>query len=171
MTIDPAILVAGARTLRSTIEPCVYVEHPGWLDLRRELWPSCDVEEHLAEMAGFIAQPERYAQFIAYSQTRQPVGFAEASLRTDYVNGTHSSPVAFLEGIYVVPGARRRGLAAALVSAVSAWALRMGCAELASDALLDNEDSHAAHRALGFGETERVVYFRKALLSVRGRAR
>jgi aminoglycoside 6'-N-acetyltransferase I len=35
--------------------------------------------------------------------------------------------------------------------------------ELASDALLDNNGSHAMHEALGFTETERVVYFRKAL--------
>lgn len=26
----------------------------------------------------------------------------------------------------------------------------------------ENEQSHAAHRALGFTETERVVYFRKS---------
>jgi aminoglycoside 6'-N-acetyltransferase I len=34
---------------------------------------------------------------------------------------------------------------------------------LASDALLDNGASHAMHRALGFEETERVVFFRKPL--------
>jgi aminoglycoside 6'-N-acetyltransferase I len=114
-------------------------------------------------MASFLEQPERYVQLVAYGRSYEPLGFAEASVRTDYVNGTESSPVAFLEGLYVVPEARGRGIARELVAAIEAWGEERGCRELASDALLDNELSHAVHRALGFAETERVVYFRKAL--------
>jgi aminoglycoside 6'-N-acetyltransferase I len=145
------------------IERCSSVEQPGWLELRLALWPHGSAEQHLAEMSAFLGEPHRYEQLIAYSDERRPIGFAEASVRTDYVNGTVSSPVAFLEGIYVVPDQRRKGVAAALVAAVSEWGLRAGCSELASDALLDNKVSHAVHRALGFSETERVVYFRKEL--------
>ncbi|MFL6622178.1 MAG: aminoglycoside 6'-N-acetyltransferase [Sulfurifustaceae bacterium] len=145
------------------IESCSSTEHRGWLPLRRALWPDETIDEHLAEMAALIAEPQRYVQFVAYTSEQQPIGFAEASVRTDYVNGTRSSPVAFLEGIYVAPAFRRHGVASALVSAVSSWARSGGCVELASDALLENEGSHAFHRALGFEETERVVYFRKAL--------
>jgi aminoglycoside 6'-N-acetyltransferase I len=145
------------------IERCASVEQPGWLPLRQALWPHCILEQHLSEMSSFIASPERYAQFVAYSSSGQPVDFAEASVRTDYVNGIRSSPAAFLEGIYVVPEARHKGIAAALVAAVSEWALGVGCRELASDALLENQASHAVHRALGFQETERVGFFRKAL--------
>lgn len=114
-------------------------------------------------MLSFVASPDRYAQFIAYSPSGEAVGLVEAALRTDWVNGTQSSPVAFLEGLYVIPEARRSGIARALVATVSVWARRMGCRELASDALLENETSHAVHRALGFEETQRVVFFRKAL--------
>jgi len=39
----------------------------------------------------------------------------------------------------------------------------MGCAELASDAMLDNTVAQAMHAALDFEETERVVYFRRLL--------
>lgn len=112
-------------------------------------------------MAAFLSQPERYGQFVASGEDGTPAGFAEAAIRHDYVNGTESSPVAFLEGIYVRPSARRQGVARALVDAVERWAAERGCGELASDALLDNDASHAMHRGLGFEETERVVYFRK----------
>jgi len=74
-----------------------------------------------------------------------------------------TSPVAFVEGIYVTPDARGRGVARALIAGVTQWAKDQGVTELASDALLDNEASHAMHKALGFCETERVVYFRKGL--------
>jgi aminoglycoside 6'-N-acetyltransferase I len=145
------------------VEPCTSTEQAGWLRLRQALWPQASREEHLAEMTSFLASPERFAQFVAYAVSREPVGFVEASVRTDYVNGTTSSPVAFLEGLYVVPAARRRGIAASLISRVEDWARTRGCSELASDALLENEASRAVHRALGFDETERVVFFRRSL--------
>jgi aminoglycoside 6'-N-acetyltransferase I len=144
------------------IERCGSAEQPGWLQLRAALWPHDRREQHVAEMESHIAQPDRYVEFIAYVDGI-PVGLAEASLRNDYVNGTSSSPVAFLEGLYAAPSHRRRGVAARLVAAVAAWAAARGCDEFASDALVDNEISHRVHKALGFEETERVVYFRKAL--------
>ena len=114
-------------------------------------------------MAEHLANPQRFADFIAHSAAGEPIGLAEAALRGDYVNGTASTPVAFLEGIYVLPDARRQGVAAALIGEVERWARDCGCRELASDALLGNELSHAVHCGLGFEETERVVFFRKPL--------
>lgn len=145
------------------ILPCTSADQDGWLRLRQALWPDCPEAEHLAEMAGFLREPDKYGQFVAYDEDGQAAGFAEAALRTDYVNGTETSPVAFLEGLYVTPQQRRQGWGRALVDAVTAWAKARGCRELASDALLDNVASHRMHRALGFEETERVVFFRKEL--------
>jgi len=145
------------------IRRCVSVDEPGWLALREALWPECPREEHLTEMACFCANPERHVQFVAYPEPGIAAGLVEAAIRTDHVNGTHTAPVAFLEGLYVIPEARRQGIARALVAEVERWAVDMGCRELASDALLENQTSHAAHRALGFEETKRVVFFRKAL--------
>ena len=145
------------------IEACESADHPGWLRLRRALWPEASREQHGAEMRSLVANPGRYRQLIAYSRSREAIGFAEASLRTDYVNGTESSPVAFLEGLYVAPQARRQGVATALVAAIADWARSTGCRELASDAGLENSISHVVHLALGFEETERVVFFRKRL--------
>ena len=85
------------------------------------------------------------------------------ALRRDHVNGTSSSPVAFLEGIYVAPEARLQGVARSLVARAEQWAASVGCVEFASDARIENTASHAMHHRLGFAETERVVYFLKAL--------
>jgi aminoglycoside 6'-N-acetyltransferase I len=148
---------------RMTIERCNSIEQPGWLALRQALWPHSSRDEHLSEMSSFIADFGRYAQFLAYGSSGEAIGLAEASLRTDYVNGTSSSPVAFLEGLYVAPEQRRKGVARSLVQTVLEWAAGCGCSELASDALISNETSHSVHRALGFEETERVVFFRRSL--------
>lgn len=126
------------------------------------LWPE-DPAGHLLEMQELCEQPGRYAQFIAYSASNEPQGLVEVALRSDYVNGTDSSPVGFLEGLYVDPASRHQGIAALLVKTAEQWAREQGCSEMASDAALDNTASHAMHQALGFEETERVVYFRKSL--------
>ena len=132
-----------------------------WLTLRLALWPDVAESEHLTGMADALVRGH-YVR-LAVTADGSPVGFVEASKRVDYVNGTSTSPVAFLEGLYVVPSSRRQGIARALVESVVKWALAAGCSELASDSLLDSTTAHAAHRALGFEETERVVYFRRML--------
>lgn len=58
---------------------------------------------------------------------------------------------------------RRSGAGAALIAAAEAWARSRDRTEIASDALIDNDVSHTAHRALGFDEAERIVCYRKAL--------
>lgn len=96
------------------------------------------------------------------------MGFAEAALRHDYVNGCTTSPVAFLEGVYVRSRCRKRGVARLLCRAVERWAAGMGCSELASDTDLGNAASQQMHTALGFDETERVIYYRKLIAPSRG---
>ena len=101
--------------------------------------------------------------FLARDNHGEALGFAEASLRFDYVNGCSTSPVGFLEGLYVRRHARRQGISRGLVAAVEQWVRDRGCSELASEALLENGDSHEMHRRIGFEETERMIYFLKKL--------
>lgn len=93
------------------ILPLTSPEDPDWLQLRLALWPDIQPEEHAEEMASFLAEPDKFAQFIAKDDEGKAWGFVEAALRTDYVNGTDSSPVAFLEGLYVKAPARKKGVA------------------------------------------------------------
>ena len=139
------------------IKHCTLRDHEGWLALRVALWPDSGMDETL------LSAPERNLVLTFNDANGYAVGFAEASIRKDYVNGTSTSPVAFLEGLYVAPASRGQGIARQLVAAIEQWAGKMGCTELASDALLENTGSHAMHESLGFAETERVVYFLKPL--------
>lgn len=133
-----------------------------WSLLRHRLWPDASPAEHRAELQ---ALSDNEAGFIVYDLAGVAIGFADVSLRQDYVNGCDTSPVAFLEGIYVEEAFRGQGIAAALIDEVTRWAIRQGVSELGSDADISNVDSHRMHAALGFEETERVVYFRKIISS------
>lgn len=145
------------------IEPCQSAQQTGWLELRQALWPDSSRQEHLDEITDLLGDPQRYINLLAYTADGHPVGLAEASLRRDYVNGTEHSPVVFLEGLYVVAEQRRQGIAEQLIEAVAQWGRDQGCGEMASDTGLKNLLSQTVHKALGFEETERVVYFKKTL--------
>jgi aminoglycoside 6'-N-acetyltransferase I len=146
------------------IQRCFSVEASNWLALRQALWPHCTPEEHLSEMEAWCANPARYAVFLASTQSGHVIGFAEAAIRKEYVNGTDTSPVGFLEGVYVTAEFRQRGVARALVTAVEVWVAGAGYQELASDTEIENKLSQEMHQALGFEETERIVFFRKRLV-------
>jgi len=132
-----------------------------WVALRCALWPDEDQRIMAREAPALLTRPDLLVLLAHQGDTA--IGFVEASVRRDYVNGCETSPVGFVEGIYVRPEHRDMGVARALIAAVEKWARDQGLQELASDALLENGASHAMHKALGFSETERVVYFRKVL--------
>ena len=129
--------------------------------LGARLWPHHTPLELEAEFAGTLAK-EDAAFFLAFAG-QIPVGFAQCQLRRDYVEGTSSSPVGYLEGIFVVEECRRRGLAGQLLAACEDWARKRGCREFASDCELDNRESLRMHLRLGFEEANRVICFTKKL--------
>jgi len=141
-----------------------------WLALRGALWPEEGQESLASAVARFFTEPhptpglmpEAVLVAVEEKPDRRIVGFAEVS-RRPYAEGCDSSPVGFLEGWYVIPEHRRRGVGAALVTAAQKWARNLGCSEFASDALADNTVSAAAHLALGFEEVETIRCFRKDL--------
>lgn len=144
------------------ITPCTSADLDEWVRLRVALWPDYSPIELGAGAEAMLADSANAIALLCRIGGRA-AGFAEGSLRHDYVNGCETSPVTFLEGIFVTPAHRNKRVAEALVERVAAWGRALGCVEFASDALLENEDSHAFHAAIGFTETERVVYFRKTL--------
>lgn len=148
----------------TTIRHVQQIDGASWLSLRHSLWPHASVSEHRIDIERFLAGEAREPQavLVAEDQNGQLVGFAELSIRS-YAEGCSTDQVAFLEGWYVAPSFRRRGIARALVTAAEQWAIGRGCTEFASDAHADNEIGAAAHRECGFAEVGVIRCFRKEL--------
>lgn len=125
------------------------------------LWPDHTLKELEDEFAT-IVQSQSAAVFLAFAGT-DPAGFAQVQLRHDYVEGTSSSPVGYLEGLFVMDVHRQEGLARELVGRCEEWARLKGCAEFASDCELGNEVSRNVHLNLGFSEANRIICFAKKL--------
>lgn len=130
-------------------------------ELAVKMWNSHTVDELEIEFAETL-DGEHSAFFIKYVNDIA-VGFAQCGLRTDYVEGTESSPVGYLEGIFVNVDHRKNGYARELLWACEMWAKNMGCTEFASDCELDNTNSLKFHMAMGFDEANRIICFKKEL--------
>jgi aminoglycoside 6'-N-acetyltransferase I len=126
-----------------------------------QLWPDHDLQEMEADMSQILEKPDA-AFFLAW-EGDSAVGFAQCQLRHDYVEGTESTPVGYLEGIYVAEEFRKRGLAKALLSVCQDWAKDQGCCEFASDCELTNTESLQFHLRAGFLEANRLICFTKKL--------
>ena len=130
------------------------------------MWTDNDPDE-LAEEFRQLIKREDAACFLKFIDDR-PIAFAQCQLRHDYVEGTDSSPVGYLEGVFVSEGYRRNGYAAQLLAACEKWAKEKGCTEFASDCELANADSQRFHLAVGFAETNRIIEASKELLRETG---
>ena len=130
-------------------------------ELASLLWTGHSVEEFIEDMHQFISS-ENTAIFLAY-EGEEAIGFAQCQLRNDYVEGTDSTPVGYLEGLFIKEAFRQQGYARLLVTYCEQWAKRKGCIEFASDCELHNEDSLVMHLRLGFIESNRIICFTKKL--------
>ena len=96
-------------------------------------------------------------------QYPEAVGFAEVSLR-NVVDGCLTSPVGYLEGIFVDPEQRGKGIGRLLLDRASFWFKQQGCTEMATDALIEDEDAQRFHLRMGFEETYRIVEYKKKIV-------
>ena len=145
-----------------TVRPVRPEDEQEWIRLRTALWPDSP-EDHPVEISDFlVARPDYSDCLVAVDTTGRLVGFAEFRLR-EYAEHCRSSPVGYLEGIYVEPEARGSGVGRRLVLAGEEWARAKGCTEMASDRALEDDGSGAFHLAVGYEETIRMVCYRKGL--------
>ena len=146
-----------------SIRPATPRDAVTWARLRHALWPEGSLDEHSAEIDQFFAgrAQEPLAVLLA-EDAGTVIGLAELSIRAT-AEGCSRDRVAFLEGWYVVPEARRRGVGRALVAAAEQWGRDQGCTEFASDTQPDNLVSATAHLALGFTDAGSLRCFRKDL--------
>ncbi len=133
-----------------------------WVSMGVALWPNHSKKEIAKEFNEQI-RSKKYQTFIYKDKNNQSIAFINLSLRTDYVDGSSSSPIVYIEGIYVKPKYRKQGIAQKLIQKTEKWAQKLGCQELGSDTELDNINSQKFHKKLGFQETNRTVNFIKKI--------
>lgn len=133
------------------------------------LWPGSTAAEHAQELrlilegnaARVLTMPIEI--YVADASDRALIGFVEVDLRSHADGCNPSKPVGYIEGWYVAEDYRHRGIGKKLLEKAENWARSHRCAEIASDAVIDNEVSQRAHEALGYEVVDRCVHYRKRL--------
>lgn len=125
------------------------------------MWKKHTVQDLIDEFSKIMLKGN--SQFFLKYEQDIPVGFAQCQLRNDYVEGTDTSPVGYLEGVFVKENYRHKGYAKELLSNCEKWAKMMGCVEFASDCEIDNDNNFKFHKAMNFTEANRIICFTKKL--------
>ena len=126
------------------------------------LWPKHSRAELKREFED-IFKSKREETFLCKDEEGNYVGFINLSLRYECISGASSSPVGYVEGIFVKEQYRKQGIAKKLIDAGEKWAKSNGCKEIGSDAELQNKTSRAFHKKLGFKESDILVHFIKKI--------
>ena len=140
-------------------------EQKDWDELYRLtqlLFPGMETEAEANELRRSLDRHDSVV-FVVDREDGKLGGYVEAGARS-IVDGCESSPVGFIEAWYVDADLRRGGWGKKLLESAEDWARSMGYTEMGSDALLENEVSHSAHRASGYEETDRVINYHKKLV-------
>jgi len=125
-----------------------------WGTMRGNLYGEASAESMSRDFENLLGSHEAGCVLVLDGGER-PIGFVEMALRK-YVDGCETSPVAYLEGVYVEPEFRD-------IEAAEAWAIDRGCNEFATDSRLGDADAQRFHQHIGFEETDRIVQFKKSL--------
>lgn len=128
-----------------------------WKQLVKDLWNNIsDYEINL------IINAREHTEFVA-TVDGQPVGFLNATIRHDYVEGCKDYNTAYIEGIYVKKDYRNQNVGSLLIKEFEKWAKELGISELASDAEIDNQASINFHNTNGYKIVSKNVHFAKIL--------
>lgn len=143
------------------IRPVHESDFEEWSRIRRTLYNEIDDAFEEQERLELIANPE-WGCFVAEDAGGRIVGMLEMSLR-NIVDGCLTTPVAYIEGIYLDPEVRGAGWGHLLVRFAEEWGRSKGCREIATDCELGNSSAESFHLRMGFEEVGRVIEFRKDL--------
>ena len=135
---------------------------PAWRKMRTALYTGITEAFDIEEIEIILNAPDKTCLILTVGDQPEAIGFAEVALR-NVVDGCLSSPVGYLEGIYVDQAFRGCGYARALLAKAEEWCVAQGCTEMGSDSELENTVAQSFHRHLGFEETYRTVGFKRSI--------
>jgi len=130
-----------------------------WVALGVEFWskhPAENIRKDFERMLG-----SKNEQSFICIKNNKPIGFINLAIRSDYVEGSKTSPVGYLEGIYVKKAYRKKGIAKLLFKEAEKWFKAKYVKEIGSDAMATNIVSQKFHKNLGFTKGETIVHFIK----------
>ena len=143
------------------IKYTTYEDHyfEDYFELANKLFPDYSKKQLKMDLQHAINAANQETFFAV--EDERLLGFVNVSIRKDYVEGATSSPVGYLEALYIIPQSRMEGIAKQLCQQAENWAKTQGCSQMGSDTWLTNSNSRAFHLKIGFKEEDILVHYIK----------
>jgi len=132
-----------------------------WVKLGCEFWNKHS-EENIRKDFKRMLTSKREVSFLCRNDNKL-VGFINIAIRVDYVEGSKTSPVGYLEGIYVRKAYRNQGIARKLMVEAEKWFKIKKVSEIGSDVEIKNIASQKFHKSLGFKRGETLIHYLKKI--------
>ncbi len=129
-----------------------------WREMRKRVYSSLDDEFHEIEMKKIVDNRDWFCYFLE-NDNNKILGMVELSSR-NIVDGCLSSPVAYLEGLYLKKQHRGMGLGREAIEIIKNWCKKKGFTELGMDTEMKNVEAQKFFKAIGLHETYRIVQYR-----------
>lgn len=129
-----------------------------WSIFRLSLYSALENEYNVKEMESIHIDDKWHCQFIE-NDKGEKIGLVEISLR-NIVDGCLTSPVAYLEGLFLIESERNKGQGTKVIKLIIAWCKSSGYEELATDTEINNTKAQKFYSKLGFEEVDRVIEYR-----------
>ncbi|MBH0160738.1 aminoglycoside 6'-N-acetyltransferase [Fictibacillus sp. 26RED30] len=130
-------------------------------ELALALWPDIEFIDLRKEFKQLLNSDKD--KVIVYLMHAKLIAFIHISVRSDYVEGSKDSLTGFIEGIYVKPEYRKKGISKKLIEKGESWLKTKGCSQIGSDIEQSNDTSYHFHKSVGFKEVNRLIAFIKEI--------
>lgn len=127
-----------------------------WQEMRKDLYGADDTYWQADEIDHIKQSEDWHCFFITEGEADVVIGLAELSLR-NIVDGCYTSPVPYLEGLYLLPTKRGMGYGEEVLRRLLQWAKQEGYQEFGTDAEADNTGAIRFYHRLGFKTVDTVV--------------
>lgn len=134
-----------------------------WRAMRVELYGQLEPGFHDAEMPNILHRDDWYC-WLVIAEDGSTIGMVELSLR-NVVDGCLSSPVPYIEGLFIEAKQRNRGLGRQLMQILFDWCCEQGYTELALNTEAVNTAAQRFYDSLGFQQNDSVIEYRMTLCS------
>lgn len=126
-------------------------------DLAFALWPNNEKDIIKSDFVYIIGHLSN--KVLLAKSDEDYIGFIHMSIRSGFVEGANTTPVGYVEGIYVKPDFRRKGVAKELYHAGIEWLKSKKCTQIGADIGIYNDMCPDFYIGMGFKEVNRIICY------------
>ena len=126
-------------------------------ELALALWPNNEKDLIKSDLVYIIGHLNN--RVLLAKSDEEYIGFIHMSIRSGFVEGADTTPVGYIEGVYVKPDYRRKGVAKELYHAGLEWLKSEKCSQIGADIGINDNMCPDFYIGMGYKEANRIICY------------